>query len=146
MKTYIAYLIFLLINTLCFGQDQDVEFHVTKKYDEKGNLISYDSVRTSKHQSFKFSFNHNFHRGDEIDSLLSHRKGFDEDLYFFFDDSLKFGHNKAFNFWVDDLNVFHDFFDKKNHDSLLLERLQKTQERIEKRIKNLKEKQEIKTL
>ena len=49
MKTYFLFLsLFLSATFFALAQDADVEYRVTKEYNENGDLIRYDSIRTKK--------------------------------------------------------------------------------------------------
>ena len=70
MKTYIPKLSFFFGATFfTFAQNADVEYRVTKEYNEKGDLIRYDSIKTQKNKRVISNYSFNFNEED-LDSLL----------------------------------------------------------------------------
>lgn len=62
MKTYfLSISLFFSVTFFVLAQDSDVEYRVTKEYNENGDLIRYDSIRTQKNKwvSSHYSFNFN---------------------------------------------------------------------------------------
>ena len=70
MKTYILCLsIFFGATLFTLAQDATVEYRVTKEYNENGDLIRYDSIKTQKNKRVISSYSLNFNEED-LDSLL----------------------------------------------------------------------------
>ena len=70
MKTYILYFsIFFSATFFTIAQDGTVEYRVTKEYNENGDLIRYDSIKTQKNNRVISNYSFNFNEED-LDSLL----------------------------------------------------------------------------
>ena len=156
MKTYVSFLLFF-IGALATAQTPEVEYEVTKTYDEAGNLIRYDSVRKEKNNWVKSHYSFSYNQKN-LDSLLQGLAFIGEGNDLFIKDSLKmklddFLKTNESVFWVngdkieihtEDLLPSMFFIDAKKRtqkqDSLLekklrnqIKRLQKKLDEIEKR-------------
>ena len=70
MKTYFLSLsLFFSATFFILAQDADVEYRVTKEYNENGDLIRYDSIKTQKNKWVSSNYSFNFNEED-LDSLL----------------------------------------------------------------------------
>lgn len=143
----------------CFSHsaNPEVEYEVTKTYDEAGNLIRYDSVRKEKNNWVKSHYSFSYNQKN-VDSLLQGLAFIGEGNDLFIKDSLKmklddFLKTNESVFWVngdkieihtEDLLPSMFFIDAKKRtqkqDSLLekklrnqIKRLQKKLDEIEKR-------------
>lgn len=156
MKTYVSFLLFF-IGALATARTPEVEYEVTKTYDEAGNLIRYDSVRKEKNNWVKSHYSFSYNQKN-VDSLLQGLAFIGEGNDLFIKDSLKmklddFLKTNESVFWVngdkieihtEDLLPSMFFIDAKKRtqkqDSLLekklrnqIKRLQKKLDEIEKR-------------
>ena len=85
MKTYfLSISLFFSVTFFVLAQDSYVEYRVTKEYNENGDLIRYDSIRTQKNKWVSSHYSFNFNEED-LDSLLvglkTHRQ-WNKCLYF----------------------------------------------------------------
>ena len=166
MKTYILKLSFFFGATFfTFAQNAEVEYRVTKEYNENGDLIYYDSIRTQKNKWVKSNHSFNFNEED-LDSLLADLEHVGKGISVFISDSVtkkidqvfkdknfhiwmeNFDHND-FSFEIEDMDslaahprikMLH--FDRKN-DSIIEKHLEKELKRIQKKLKKIKAKNQV---
>lgn len=165
MKTYFLSLsLFLSATFFALAQDADVEYRVTKEYNENGDLIRYDSIRTQKNKWVSSNYSFNFNEED-LDSLLVGLKHIGNGISVFASDSISHRINqvlkdKNFHIWMDDFD-HDDFFIKikdmdslaaharikmhhfkASNDSIMEQHLEKELKRIEKKLKKIKAKRQ----
>ena len=167
MKTYILKLSFFFGATFfTFAQNADVEYRVTKEYNEKGDLIRYDSIKTQKNKRVISNHSFNFNEED-LDSLLIGLEHIGKGISVFISDSVtrkidQVFKDKNFHIWMDDFDL-NDFsveiedmdidslaaharirmlhLDRKN-DSIIEKHLEKELKRIQKKLKKIKAKKQ----
>lgn len=165
MKTYFLYLsLFFSATFFALAQDTDVEYRVTKEYNEEGNLIRYDSIKTQKNKWVASNYSFNFDEED-LDSLLAGLEHIGNGIGVFISDSISHRidqvfNDKNFHIWMDDFDhndfsikiegmdtdslaahariKMHDF--KAKNDSIIEQHLEKELKRIQKELKKIKAK------
>ena len=163
MKTYfLSISLFFSVTFFVLAQDSDVEYRVTKEYNENGDLIRYDSIRTQKNKWVSSHYSFNFNEED-LDSLLVGLKHIGNGINVFISDSIsqridQVLKDKNFHIWMDEFD--HNDFSfkvkgmdslakyarikmhhyKKNNDSIMEKYLEKELKHIEKKPEKIKEK------
>lgn len=171
MKTYfLSISLFFSVTFFVLAQDSDVEYRVTKEYNENGDLIRYDSIRTQKNKWVSSHYSFNFNEED-LDSLLGGLKHIGNGINVFISDSIsqridQVLKDKNFHIWMDEFD--HNDFSfkvkgmdslatharikmhhyKEKNDSIMEKYLEKELKHIEKKLEKIKEKikQEKKTI
>lgn len=171
MKTYfLSISLFLSVTFFVLAQDSDVEYRVTKEYNENGDLIRYDSIRTQKNKWVSSHYSFNFNEED-LDSLLGGLKHIGNGINVFISDSIsqridQVLKDKNFHIWMDEFD--HNDFSfkvkgmdslatharikmhhyKEKNDSIMEKYLEKELKHIEKKLEKINEKikQEKKTI
>lgn len=150
MKTlYPTLLFFFSLSLYCSAQTADIAYHVSKDYDKEGNLIRYDSVRKTSLHCFNFDFDtHSLTiNKNKLDSLRKCFSVFDDKVLVIDDNEIVMG-GKAnagiFGFSIDAASSIVKPLEHHLTDSIVINRLEKAKERIEKRLKHLKKNQQKK--
>lgn len=171
MKTYfLSISLFFSVTFFVLAQDSDVEYRVTKEYNENGDLIRYDSIKTQKNKWVSSHYSFNFNEED-LDSLLGGLKHIGNGINVFISDSIsqridQVLKDKNFHIWMDEFD--HNDFSfkvkgmdslatharikmhhyKEKNDSIMEKYLEKELKHIEKKLEKIKEKikQEKKTI
>ena len=171
MKTYfLSISLFFSVTFFVLAQDSDVEYRVTKEYNENGDLIRYDSIRTQKNKWVSSHYSFNFNEED-LDSLLGGLKHIGNGINVFISDSIsqrtdQVLKDKNLHIWMDEFD--HNDFSfkvkgmdslatharikmhhyKEKNDSIMEKYLEKELKHIEKKLEKIKEKikQEKKTI
>ena len=113
MKTYLLYFsIFFSATFFTLAQDGTVEYRVTKEYNENGDLIRYDSIKTQKNNRVISNYSFNFNEED-LDSLLNGLEHIGKGISVFISDSVtkkidQVFKDKNFHIWMDDFDL-NDF-------------------------------------
>ena len=165
MKTYFLSLsLFFSATFFILAQDADVEYRVTKEYNENGDLIRYDSIKTQKNKWVSSNYSFNFNEED-LDSLLVGLDQIGHGIRVFISDSISHKidqvlKDKNFHIWMDEFehNDFsfkikdmdslatharikmHHF--KAKNDSIMEQHLKKELKRIEKKLEKIKAKRQ----
>ena len=163
MKTYfLSISLFFSVTFFVLAQDSDVEYRVTKEYNENGDLILYDSIRTQKNKWVSSHYSFNFNEED-LDSLLGGLKHIGNGINVFISDSIsqridQVLKDKNFHIWMDEFD--HNDFSfkvkgmdslatharikmhhyKEKNDSIMEKYLEKELKHIEKKLEKIKEK------
>ncbi|MEL0225375.1 MAG: hypothetical protein VW912_01685 [Flavobacteriaceae bacterium] len=171
MKTYfLSISLFFSVTFFVLAQDSDIEYRVTKEYNENGDLIRYDSIRTQKNKWVSSHYSFNFNEED-LDSLLGGLKHIGNGINVIISDSIsqridQVLKDKNFHIWMDEFD--HNDFSfkvkgmdslathacikmhhyKEKNDSIMEKCLEKELKHIEKKLEKIKEKikQEKKTI
>ena len=123
MKTYfLSISLFFSVTFFVLAQDSDVEYRVTKEYNENGDLIRYDSIRTQKNKWVSSHYSFNFNEED-LDSLLVGLKHIGNGINVFISDSIsqridQVLKDKNFHIWMDEFDHNDFSFKVKGMDSL----------------------------
>ena len=165
MKTYFLYLsLFFIVTFFSHAQDADVEYRVIKEYNENGDLICYDSIKTKKNKWVSSNYSIDFNQED-LDSLLVGLEHIGNGINVFVSDSIsqkikQVFKDKKVHIWMDDFDhndfsikiegmdtdslaahariKMHHF--KAKNDSLIEQHLEKELKRIQKELKKIKAK------
>lgn len=147
MKTTCLFIFkFFCLGVYCIAQTPDVEYHVSKDYYKEGKLIRYDSVRKTSLRCFSFDVDtHAFtFNNNKLDSLQKCFSAIEDKILVFGDNEIVMG-GKAnagiFGFSIDDVASIAKPLEHHLNDSIIINKLEKAKERIEKRLKHLKKNQ-----
>lgn len=149
--TYLPLLYCLCISLNSVTQTKDnVEYHVSKDYDKDGHLVRYDSVRKSSKKCCKFGFDSHAFAFNTIpfDSLQKCLSALDDNILAFEDNSIVMqgkANADAFGFSIGGITAIAEKWEHHLNDSIVIVRLEKAKEHIEKKLKHLKKNQRKKT-
>lgn len=163
MKTYFCS--FILLSCCCFfalAQDNAIAYRVTKEYNQKGELIRYDSIKTKKNKWVSPNYSGRLNK-EKLDTLLKGLATIGEKMNVFISDSISKKINRVLN--DENFTIWMDAFDqneveittedqdsiglkmqikmdrfKANNDASLEQQLEKELKRIQQKLSKIKAK------